>query len=229
MLPDRLWKKEVLEEARGGRGLLLKMLLPLVLLAPLAFLSVPQAARAAGLAAGVLFVGVFGASVRLARARETGMLERLAVLPVSPRRLAAEYVGASALVDTAQLAVPALLIAASLALEPPFLYAAAVCFAAAVVGANALGVLVAIAAASPAEGHLFAILAVLGVAAVSVTGPGVVAAGPLGSLLPFHHLVLALSGTAAPGAASLAASASLTAGLLVLIVLATAPALFRPR
>jgi hypothetical protein len=183
--------------------------------------------KGVGIATGVLFIGVFGSSVRLARIRQSRMLERLAVLPISTRRLTAEYVGVSALVDTVQLAVPAALIVFTSDLAPPALMVAAVCFAAAVVGANAIGVLVAIAATSPAEGHLFGVLAVFGVVAVSVMGPGTVAAGPIAALLPFHHLALALSGEAAPAAVPLVVAGPLTAGLLVLIVLAAAPRLYR--
>ena len=97
---------------------------------------------------------------------------------------------------------------------------------AAVIGANALGVLVAIAAASPAEGHLFAIIAVLGVTAILGIGPAAAFAGPAEAILPFHHLSLALLDTAGTGVASLLV-APLTAGRFVLLVLAVAPRLFR--
>ncbi|HZD43128.1 MAG TPA: hypothetical protein VE134_03645, partial [Methanomicrobiales archaeon] len=130
MQPDSLWQKELLEETKGKRSLLFKFILPLLLLAPFTLPQVPLQVRVAGLTIAVLFIGVFGSSVRLSRIRESKMLERLGVLPLSPRRLTAEYLFASAIMDALQLALPFVLVVATLPENALSLVEIAPCFGA---------------------------------------------------------------------------------------------------
>lgn len=218
MHPDSFFKKEVLEDFRDRRGLFLKFALPAALLLPLILADVPASLQAAGITVAVVFSGVFGSSIGLVRLRESGMLERMAMLPVSPRRLTAGYVFANALLDLAQVAVP---LFAFLLVHPPspegFLLVI-VSFASAVVAANALGVLVAAVPGSSGEGHLYAIVAVM--AAIALSGLGASAPYTQG-LLPFWYLYAAL--VAAPGAFALA---PVLAALLLGAVLTVSPWLF---
>ncbi len=210
---------------RGRRAFLLKFLLPLLLLAPLALATVPDSMKAFGFSAAVLFIGVFGSSVRLIHLRESRMLERMAVLPIPPQRVAAEYVLASAFQDGMQLLLPLVLL---LALGGSSLLATALVlliYPAALLGANALGVLVASLSASAAEGHLFAILSVLGAALLS--GFTMSASGG-GGLLPFGPLATALQPTLAPAPGGVVL-AWVSAAVLLGLGLAVSPRLFSAR
>ncbi|BBL68210.1 ABC transporter permease [Methanoculleus chikugoensis] len=221
MHPDSFFQKELLEDLRNRRGLILKFALPAALLLPLILADVPASLQAAGITVAVVFSGVFGSSIGLVRIRESGMLDRMALLPVSPRRLTAGYVLANALLDGTQVAIP---LAAFLLVHPPvpagILYAV-VSFASAVVAANALGVLVAVVPGSSGEGHLYAVVTVMAAIALS----GLVAPAPYTQVfLPFWYLYAAL--LAAPEAFALA---PVLAALLLGSVLAISPGLFRSR
>lgn len=218
MYPDSFFKKEVLEDLRDRRGLFLKFALPAALLLPLILADVPASLQAAGITVAVIFSGVFGSSIGLVRIHESGMLDRMALLPVSPRRLTAGYVFANALLDLAQVAVPLVVF---LLVHPPApvgVVCAVVSFASAVVAANALGVLVAAVPGSSGEGHLYAIVAVM--AAIMLSGLG--APAPYTQeFLPFWYLYAAL--VAAPGTSALA---PVLAALLLGAVLMVSPWLF---
>lgn len=218
MRPDSFFQKELLEDLRDRRGLILKFALPAALLLPLILADIPVSLQAAGITVAVVFSGVFGSSIGLVRLRESGMLERMAMLPVSPRRLTAGYVFANALLDLAQVAVP---LSVFLLVHPPApagVVYAAVSFASAVVAANALGVLVAVVPGSSGEGHLYAIVTVMAAIAFS----GLIAPAPYTQgLLPFWYLYAALLTT--PGAFALA---PVLAALLLGSVLTVSPWLF---
>ena len=219
MRPDSFWKKEVLEDLRNRRGLILKFALPAALLLPLILAGVPVSLQAAGITVAVIFSGVFGSSIGLVRIRESGMLDRMAMLPVSPRRLTAGYVFANALLDLAQVAIP---LSVFLLVHPPApagVIFAVISFVSAVVAANAFGVLVAVVPGSSGEGHLYAVVTVMAAIALS----GLIAPAPYTQgLLPFWYLYAAL--LAAPGAFVLA---PVLAILLLGSVLIASPGLFR--
>ncbi len=225
--PGRFWQKELLEATRSRRAFALKFLLPLVLLAPLALGPLPESARAIGFAAAVLFIGVFGSSVRLIHLRDGGMLERMAVLPVPPRALAGEYVLAGSSLDGAQLGVPLLLLIAIGGYPPQSVAAILLAYPAALIGANALGVLVASLSGSAAEGHLFAIISVIGVAGLSgLAAPGT---GWGSWLLPFGPFAATLRMPAGDAPLAAAPAAWLSAMVLLGAVLALSPRLFQGR
>jgi ABC-type multidrug transport system permease subunit len=230
MLPGRFWQKELLEDWKGGRALAIKFLLPLILLSPLAMRRVPAHVRAGGLAVAVLFTGTFGSAVGLVRLRDSQMLERLAVLPVSPAFLVADYILANALFDGLQLLAPLALITALGHPQPVGALWVLACYITALVAANAIGVLVALMAGSSGEVHLYAALTVLAVGGLS----GLFMAslpGPLrnvGAVLPFWHLSNALIyawGTSP----CLPVLGPLSGGILVCVTLFLCPRLFRFR
>jgi hypothetical protein len=227
--PDRFWQKELVETARSRRAFALKFLLPLVLLVPLALAAIPASMKAVGFSVAVLFIGVFGASVRLIHLREGRMLERMAVLPVSSYRLSAEYILAGAFLDGVQLLLPLILLIAASGLSASSVALVLLTYPAALIGANALGVLVASLSASAAEGHLFAILSVIGAAALSgLAPPGAGMAGSLW-LLPFGPLAATLGASADATLLVAAPIAWLSAAVLLGFVLAASPRLFRSR
>jgi len=218
MHPDSFFRKEILEDLRNRRGLLLKFVLPAGLLLPLMLADLPVSLQAAGITVAIIFSGIFGSSIGLVRIRESGMLDRMAMLPISPRRLIAGYILANALLDLAQIAIP---LAVFLILHPPapeVVFCVAGAFASAVVAANALGVLAAVAPGSSSEGHLYAIITVMAAIVLS----GLVAPAPhTQGLLPFWYLHAAL--VTAPGAFALS---PVLAGLILGSALAVSPRLF---
>ena len=226
--PHRFWQKELLEASRGRRAVALKFLLPLILLAPLALGTVPASVKAIGFAVAVLFIGVFGSSVRLIHLRDSRMLERMAVLPVPPHALAGEYILASAFLDGVQLLVPLVLLIATGGYSISSATMILLAYPAALIGANALGVFVAALSASAAEGHLFAVLSVIGAAGLSGAIPGTEASWS-SWLLPFGPFAATLR--ASVGATSLTAVpiAWLSAGAVLGLVLAVSARLFRSR
>jgi hypothetical protein len=226
--PHRFWQKELLEASRGRRAVALKFLLPLILLAPLALGAVPASMKAIGFSVAVLFIGVFGSSVRLIHLRDSRMLERMAVLPVPPHVLAGEYILASSFLDGVQLLVPLVLLIATGGYSISSATMILLAYPAALIGANALGVFVAALSASAAEGHLFAVLSVIGAAGLSGAVPGV-DAGWSSWLLPFGPFGATLLTSA--GVVSLAAVpiAWLSAGAVLGLVLAVSSRLFRSR
>ncbi|MGI6021988.1 MAG: hypothetical protein ACOX8D_02485 [Methanoculleus sp.] len=216
MRPDSLFQKEIITDLRDRRGLFFKFALPAALLLPLIFADLPVSLPATGITVAVIFSGVFGSSIGLVRLRENGMLERMAMLPISPRRLTAGYILANTLLDGAQIAVP---LAAFLFVHLPATPEVAVSFVSAVVAANALGVIVAAVPGSSGEGHLYAIVTVMAAIAIS----GLVAPTPHAQgLLPFWYLYATL--LAIPGTFPLSPVA--LAGLILGSALVISPRLF---
>lgn len=228
ILPHRFWQKELLEASRDRRAFVLKFLLPLLLLAPLALGAVPAPMKAVGFSVAILFIGVFGASVRLIHLRESRMLERMAVLPVPPRGLMAEYVLASAFLDGVQLLIPLALVVGSGGYSISSVTVILLVYPAALIGANALGVLVASLSASAAEGHLFAVLSVILVAGLSGVVPGA-DAGWSSWLLPFGPFAATLRASADGAPLASVPIAWLSAIALLGLVLAVSPRLFQSR
>ncbi|MDD1717543.1 MAG: hypothetical protein LUO88_00575, partial [Methanoregulaceae archaeon] len=96
MLPGRFWQKELLEEWKSRKGLFIRFFVPFLILVPLAAGPVPLSARVTGIVTGILFIGVFGSAIGLARIRENRMLDRLLILPLPPSALLLEYILANA-------------------------------------------------------------------------------------------------------------------------------------
>jgi ABC-2 type transport system permease protein len=104
VMPGSLFARELLVTASRPRALLLKVAIPLVLTVPL------LAGHAPTFWAGMLFTtltavtGAVGAAISIARARESGLLARLAITPRSPGGSMLRWVAASSVVDAVQLA-----------------------------------------------------------------------------------------------------------------------------
>ncbi len=228
MLPDTFWKLELADILRKRRSFTLKFLLPLFLIIPITLPAIPLTLRAGGFTLAIAFAGIFGSAVGLSRLRETRMVERLALLPVPPRHLIIGYILLNSAIDGVQFLIPLL---AFVILYPPSLvglFLIALCFTAALIAANAIGGLVAVAARSSGEGHLIAILVMLGIAGVSGLFSGTQSGGfSPGAIFPFQHLtaVLQMAGTGERGAHAVLAPVS--AGLLLVMVTYAGPSLIR--
>ena len=107
---DTILGKELLEDFRGRKALIIKFLFPLLLLVPIFLSSAPNYTKTDFVGVMVLFIGVFGAAVGLIRTKESKMLERLAVSPLNPGKLLMEYIFAKSVFAILQLLLPLVLL-----------------------------------------------------------------------------------------------------------------------
>ncbi len=188
MNPNNFWQKELLDDSKDKKAMIMKFVLPLILLSPLVIFHMPLNIKALILTLFILFTGTMGTSVKLTRLKESNMLEKLAVIPLSPAKFMANFIFANVLFDGLQLLAPFILIvflSASQVTEIPWIF---ICYIAAVLGANTIGVLVALIADSAGEVHLYSTLTVLLVGAISI--PFTESIGgfvrDIGNILPFQ-------------------------------------------
>ena len=229
MLPHNFWLKELLDDSKDKKALSMKFVLPLILLSPLIFFHMPLDIKALILMLFVLFTGTMGTSVKLTRLKESNMLEKLAITPISPSRFMINFVFANSLFDGLQLLIPFVLIvflSASLVSGASWIFA---CYVAAILGANVLGVLVALMAGSSGEVHLYSTLTVLLVGAISI--PFTESIGGfvryLGDVLPFKLFYDSLIGGWGIYSTKMLILAPISAAALLGFILLLSPRLFR--
>jgi len=168
MYPHYFWMKELLDDSKDKKAFSMKFILPLILLSPLIIFHMPLDIKALILMLFILFTGTMGTSVKLTRLKESNMLEKIAVTPLSPSKFMLNFVFANSLFDSLQLMVPFVLIvfiSAPLVTGISWILA---CYIAAILGANVIGVIVALMAGSSGEVHLYSTLTVLLVGAISI-------------------------------------------------------------
>ena len=154
--PDAYWKKDVLLFFSRRLALLIKMIYPVALIVPVAASDIPAQYAAAVIGIVAVMAGTFGAGESLTVDLNDGILVRVALTPLSPRRIVFEILAVNAILDFVQL-LPALLI--SYALHPaPLVWVLAATFGvfATLVTANCIGVFIANFTTSPADVLLYA-------------------------------------------------------------------------
>ncbi len=234
--PDAYWKKDVALFFGKRFALLIKMLYPVALIVPVAASDIPAQYAAAVVGIVAVMAGTFGAGESLTADLNDGILVRVALTPLSPRRIVFEILAVNAVLDFIQL-LPALLLV--YVFHPaPLLWVLAATFAvfATLVTANCIGVFIANFTSSPADVLLYA---------TAILAPLIYLSGffrnqnPTGALafardlIPFAYANDALK--AVFGLATRTAPfevfvyPTLIAALLVLGVCLTAPRLLSPR
>ena len=154
--PDTYWKKDVVLFFGKRFALLIKMLYPMALIVPVAASDIPGQYAAAVVGIVAIMAGTFGAGESLTADLNDGILMRLALTPLSPRRIVFEILAVNAVLDFIQL-LPALLLV--YALHPtPLIWVLAATFAIFVtlVTANCIGIFIANFTSSPADVLLYA-------------------------------------------------------------------------
>ena len=134
---------------------------------PFVLVGMDVSVKASGLPLIVLFLGVLGTSVGLTRLKENKMVERLAALPLSRRRMIFEHLAANVLMDGLQSVIPAALIIYSFGLTGMDLLFVAFALILSIILANAVGSLLAMVSGGSGEVHLYSGMAVLVLAATS--------------------------------------------------------------
>lgn len=234
--PDAYWKKDVVLFFSKKFALLIKMIYPLAIIGPVAASNIPAQYAAAVIGIVAIMAGTFGAGESLTADLNDGILVRLSLTPLSPRRIVFEILVVNAVLDFIQL-LPAMLLVYVLHLAP-FVWLLAATFALFVtlLTANCIGVFIANFTSSPADVLLYAtaVLAPL----IYLSGffrnqnpSGILAI--LRDLVPFAYTndalksVFGLPTETAP--LEIFVYPSLIAALLVLGVCLTGPRLLSPR
>jgi ABC-2 type transport system permease protein len=154
--PDAYWKKDVALFLSRRFALLIKMLYPVAIIAPVAASDIPARYAAAVVGIVAIMAGTFGAGESLTSDLNDGILARVALTPLSPQRLVLEILIVNAVLDFIQL-LPALLVV--YLLHPvPLVWVLAATFAVftTLVAANCIGVFIANFTSSPADVLLYA-------------------------------------------------------------------------
>ncbi|MBV8446002.1 MAG: ABC transporter permease [Candidatus Dormibacteraeota bacterium] len=236
MMPASMFSRELLVTVARPRALLIKVCVPLILTVPLVAGHAPTFWAAMLLAVLCAMIGTVGAAVGIARARESGLLPRLALVPKPAWRVVGGWAAGSALVDAVQLA-PA--IAVLLVIAPVTVGAglALVCDVVAVLLlANALGCAVAAVGAGPGEVLLDTTVLLAPLLFLGGLFTGVPRAGwrwVAATIDPFSYLhaafIGALGGDPAFGAMSVVLAALITAAGAAALVAVVSPAVLRAR
>lgn len=111
-LPASTWSRELLVTLARPRALVLKVGVPLVLVIPLVAGHAPSFWAATLLTVMVAMIGAVGSATTLARARSSGVLQRLALTPRPAWRVLGGVVGAGVVIDMLQL-LPVMVIVAA--------------------------------------------------------------------------------------------------------------------
>lgn len=150
-LPGSMFARELVITVGRPRALVIKLAMPLGLSLPLLLGHAPVFWAATLLGVLVAMTGAVGSAVSMARARDAGLLTRLAVVPGAAPRLLGGWVAAALLVDALQL-LPALAATVLLGAGTPTDAAMLVVTALAVLlTCNALGCAVALLAGGTGE------------------------------------------------------------------------------
>src|SRR4028118_807269 len=105
--PDAYWKKDVALFFGKRFALMIKMLYPIALIVPVAASDIPAQYAAAVIGIVAVMAGTFGAGESLTVDLNDGILMRIALTPLSPRRIVFEILAVNAVLDFVQL-LPAL-------------------------------------------------------------------------------------------------------------------------
>jgi hypothetical protein len=236
VLPSGMWGRELLLTAARPRALLIRTAVPLVLTVPLVLGGAPTFWAAMLLTVLVAMVGAVGSGVAVARARTSGFLARLAVVPRPPERTVGLWLAAATTVDALQLAPALLVVLAGSQAEPVWWPLLAGVVFATLLAANVLGAALALFAEGPGEVLLDVGVITAPLLYLAGTFTGVPRTGwraTIASSDPFaatqSAMVGALGGSPAHSAAWCAAAAAVLLAITALLTLPLARAMVRPR
>jgi ABC-type multidrug transport system permease subunit len=196
MLAGTIWQREMVEFAQRRRALVVKLVFPLLVAAPLVLSRAPTIYAALALTMLVTIVGALGSGAVLTRERQSGLTLRYRTLPVTPGRLLIERLSTNALIDFVQL-TPVLLL---VAIRHPSAFvwwpALLLSTAAVLLIGNLIGAVASTLSDSPGEVMLYVIIPLLPLLYLSgvFTQPEQPVLLVISRLLPFSYLYQALVG-----------------------------------
>lgn len=233
LVPRSLATRELVVVLSRPRALAIKAGLPLLLAIALALGHAPTFWTGMLLTVLTAMVGAVGTAVSISRARDSGLLTRLAATPGSRGRQLGGWVLASAAVDLVQLLPVALVVGLAGAASPAAGGALVVALAGVLLATNVLGCVVTLAAATAAEVLLDVVVVLAPLLYLGGLFTGVPTDGwraVVAAVDPFSHLHSAFigalggspaydAGLDALAAAGAAAVAVVALGLLARLVL----------
>jgi ABC-2 type transport system permease protein len=236
VLPGTMFAREVLVTLNRPRALLIKMLFPLALALPLVAGHAPTFWAAMLLTVLCAMVGAVGAAMNVARARDAGLLTRLALSPRPAWRLMCTWVAGGAVIDVLQLA-PAVVAVILLA---PVTAGAALALIVSVIAvlviANVLGFAVAAFGGGAGEVLLDSVVLLAPLLFLGGLFTGVPAAGVRAALArvdPFAYLhaafIAALGGSAEFDTLTIVVAALVTVVVALALTAMVAPLVLRRR
>lgn len=226
-----MWGREWLLVAARPRALVLRVVVPATLALPLVLGGAPSFWAGMLLTVLVAMVGAVGCGMTIARARASGMLARLAVVPGRPERVVGGWVLASAAVDACQLLPALVVVVAGGGGDASWWPVLAIAVISVLLVANVLGCGLALLAGGAGEVLLdvgVALAPLLFLAGVFTGVPRQGARAVVARLDPFSALHAALIGALngspaySAGAAAVAAGVWLCLGALALVPLSRA-------
>ena len=189
--PTQLWQLELRGTLARRRALLIKLAFPLVLVIPLVTTGAPPFFAGMLLTVLIAMVGTVGTGVTITRARGSGWLDRLAVLPLPAWRVGLELFFAGWLVDALQASLVLLVIAISARPDPATLATTWLLALAALAFSGAIGLGIAALTDHPGEAMLYLAVVLAPLLFLSGLFTGVPAEGIrywVAQLLPFTYL-----------------------------------------
>jgi ABC-2 type transport system permease protein len=230
--PRRLWQLELRGTLSRRRALAIKMGFPLLLVIPLAATNAPQFFAGMLLTILIAMVGTVGTGVSVTRSRGSGWLDRLAVLPLPPWRVALEIFLAGWLVDCLQATLIFLVLEVAQRPDPVVILATWLLALATLAFSGAIGLAVATLTDNAGEAMLFLAVILAPLLFLSGLFTGVPAEGFrywVAQVLPFSYLTdgfqLVLHGNPPYGSSE---SLLIAAPVFLLVSLGACAALGRP-
>jgi hypothetical protein len=197
-----IWSLEWRVALRRRRLLLFNVAIPVLLILPIELAGAPSFHASAAYAVLFVLFGTFGSAIPLLRDADGGPLRRMVLTGYPEAAFVAQRVFAGTLLDLLQLLPALALVVLPGGVDPGGLLAAAAALALALLAANLVGVWVAAAAGSIAEGALFAAVVALfllhGSGVFRTPLPGSIGAS-FEAVLPARPLHEALLGATAGG------------------------------
>lgn len=189
--PVHLWQLELWGTLARRRSLLIKFAFPLVLVIPLVTIGAPPFFAGMLLTVLIAMVGTIGTGVTVTRARGSGWLDRLAVLPLPAWRIGLELFFAGWLVDALQATLVLLVIALADRPDPATLATTWLMALATLAFSGAIGLTVASVTDHPGEAMLYLAVVLAPLLFLSGLFTGVPAGGIrfwVAQILPFTYL-----------------------------------------
>ena len=227
-MTSAVWRTEWLIALRRRRLMALNVLIPLTLVATIAFSSAPAFHSAAVFTVLFALFGTFGSSIPLIRDGESGLLRRYVLTGAHPGGLLLQRLFATAVLDLIQLTPSVLVIVVARGSSPAQLAMVVPAMVLGLVAANAIGALTAALAKSVAEGALFSAVAALlllhwaGTFRTPVPGTWQATLEVWNPFRPLHESLLAAAGAGGPDLdpALFTLPVGITSAVLVLITAA---------
>ena len=193
MYPNKFWKIEFTELINNKKNFITKLALPLILMSPLVIPEIPFNIKASIFTLIIIFISTFSSAVSLTQLKESKIIERIAMLPISDHKFIFEYIIASSFIDFIKFVIPfTLLLVFNLKnFQLLTFFWVLITFIISIIFANCLGIIVALLANTAAEVHLYSIIMVLGISFISGiffnSFPFFLSFLPF--LTPFHYLL----------------------------------------